>query len=603
MKLGVVLDLLNQNEKSRFVNILTSQILESNEQLTKKTDTAAFVETFYTDEIRQRYKEVIRKALRDDIRVDIAADIFMTDGKGFMSRDGLSQDYKRKEGELNESKSEFLAYMNDEKNANNPRLRDFKIYETCLKTAADNDKERLAEGQISFDELTVLEALRHALGLSDIESRILWMAHSNEDISIPVDDLIATLVSKGICFYKKSSMTIYIPDEFVRILRELRGLKLPFKYQRRIYNAMDERILNGIIKKYRIRLDRTQVPIQKKDKIKAILNQYIDIRQVLLEDLYADNDGIKERKEKLSDFIDNRLKIQLEKQGRNLSEKVDYLIEYYVKDELGGTSVLSKDGYNKLLSDLSTCGYESKIREELSLHNDIPIDAQTFSDLMIKPRDVLYLFSQGDLEAFGLTLQTKVIRKDIINSILSAYVNAEDKLIENYILLAANNILALNEVGSGVISDEIGVTFEKITKTILFRLGVNINEELRGVVGSAKPDIILTFPDGIIIGECKSSRKQYSKFTSVTRQIGSYVKAYQKKGYRVLGAILFADSFTDDFIQDCQTFIDFSLCLVKAEDLKRLYDEKRGQIKDFPYLLFQNRGLLDLNQTLKALNR
>lgn len=46
MKLGVVLDLLNQNEKSRFVNILTSQILESNEQLTKKTDTAAFVETF-----------------------------------------------------------------------------------------------------------------------------------------------------------------------------------------------------------------------------------------------------------------------------------------------------------------------------------------------------------------------------------------------------------------------------------------------------------------------------------------------------------------------------------------------------------------------------
>lgn len=127
MKLGVVLDLLNQNEKSRFVNILTSQILESNEQLTKKTDTAAFVETFYTDEIRQRYKEVIRKALRDDIRVDIAADIFMTDGKGFMSRDGLAQDYKRKEGELNESKSEFLAYMNDEKNANNPRLRDFKI--------------------------------------------------------------------------------------------------------------------------------------------------------------------------------------------------------------------------------------------------------------------------------------------------------------------------------------------------------------------------------------------------------------------------------------------------------------------------------------------
>ena len=46
MKLGVVLDLPNQNEKSRFVNILTSQIWKRNEQLTEKTDTAAFVETF-----------------------------------------------------------------------------------------------------------------------------------------------------------------------------------------------------------------------------------------------------------------------------------------------------------------------------------------------------------------------------------------------------------------------------------------------------------------------------------------------------------------------------------------------------------------------------
>lgn len=603
MKLGVVLDLLNQNEKSRFVNILTSQILDTNEQLTKKTDTEAFVETFKTEEIRTRYKEIIRKALRDDLRLDIAADIFMKDGNGFMSRDSLALEYNKKQEELNESKSAFLEYMDDEKNAHDSRLRDYKIYAACLKTAAINDEERQAEGQISFDELTVLETLKHSLGLSDIESRILWAEHSKVNISTSVDDLISNLVTKGICFYKRSSMMIYIPDEFVCIIRELRGLKLPFKYQRRIYNALDERTLNGIIKKYRIRIAKASAPIQRKDKINAILNQYIDIKQVLSEDIYSDSDGVKERKEKLTDIIENRLKIKLERQGRNLSERIDNLIEYYVKDEFVGVSALSKDGYNRLLADLCKCGYENLVREELSLHKEINIDAQTMLDLMIKPHDVLYLLSQDELEDFCASMQFRVSRRDMINSIFAAYMNAEDKLIENYTLLAANNIIALNEAGSGVASAQIGVTFEKITKLILSRLLVPINEELRSVVASEKPDIILEFKEGIYIGECKSSRNQYAKFASVTRQIGSYVKAYQKKGYVVLGTILFSDSFTDDFIQDSKAFMDYSLCLVKAEELKHLYDEMRDQVSQFPFLLFQNRGMLDVDVALKALKR
>ncbi|MGI6227662.1 MAG: hypothetical protein ACOYJ1_15585 [Peptococcales bacterium] len=603
MKLGTVLNLLNQNEKSRFVNILTSQILDSNELLTKKTDTEAFVETFNNPEIRKKYKEVIRKALRDDIKLDIAADIFMADGKGFMSRDDLSQDYSKKIKELNESSKELLAYKNDEKNVNDPRLRDYNIYAECLKTAVKNDEERQAEGQISFDELTVLDTLRHALGLSDIESRILWMEYSKEKVEISVDELIASLVSKGICFYKKSSMMIYIPDEFVRILRELRGLRLPFKYQRRIYNALNERMLNIIIKKYRIRLSKITSPIQRKDKINAILNQYIDIKQVLSEDIFLDTDGVKERKDKLADIIENRLKIQLEKQGRNISEKIDYLIDFYMKDELEGASSLSKDGYNRLLGDLIKCGYEPQIREELSLHKGIKnIDAQTLLDLLIKPRDILYLFSQVELESFSSRMQFKVSKKDPINSILAAYMNAEDKLIENYTFLAANNVNALNDAGAGVASAEIGVTFEKITKIILTRLGVPIDEEIRNVT-SENPDIVLKYPEGIFICECKSSRKQYAKFSSVTRQIGAYIKAYQKKGYPVLGSILISDSFSSDFIQDCQMFTDFILCLIKAEDLKYLYDEMRDQIIQFPYTRFLNMGMLDPEVTLKALKR
>jgi hypothetical protein len=113
----------------------------------------------------------------------------------------------------------------------------------------------------------------------------------------------------------------------------------------------------------------------------------------------------------------------------------------------------------------------------------------------------------------------------------------------------------------------------------------------------------LKFDRGIFIGECKSSRKPFSKFALVTRQIGSYIKAYEKKGYTVLGALLFSDVFTDDFVQNTLGFFDYNLCLVKAEDLKTLYDEFRDQDTSFPAGAFTNQGLFDINRTIKALKR
>lgn len=603
MKLGAVLDLLNQNEKSRFVNILTTQILETDEQLTKKTDTQAFVETFNNPKIQEGYTEVIRRAIRDDIRIDIAADIFMADGNGFMSRDSLALEYNKRQEEVCKAQKDILSFINDPNNIADPRVRDYRIFATCLKTAVDNDLEHQAKGQISFDELTVLDTLRHVLGLSDIEARALWMEYSKEAIALPVDDLITLLVTKGIAFYRKASMMIYIPDEFVLILRNLRGLKLPFKYQRRIYNALDERMLNGIIKKYRIPIDKAHSTLSRKGKINLILDQYIDIKQVLTNDIFSEADGAKERKEKLSDIIGNRLKIQLEKQGRNIEERVDYLIDYYRKDELDGFGSLSKDGYKKLIGDLVQCGYEDEIRKAFSLHKEITLDATTLIELLIKPRDILYLLSQEELETFSTTMHFKVIKKDIINSILSTYVDAEDTLVENYPLLAANNILALNEAGVGVPSAEIGVTFERITKLLLTRLGITVNDEIRNEASSEKPDIIMEFPEGILIGECKSSRKKYTKFASVTRQIGSYLKFYKKKGYSVLGSVLFADDFSEDFISDTLLFMDYSLCLVKAEALKQMYDETKDLAVTFPYLALQTRGVLDANLTIKALKK
>ncbi|GAJ16405.1 unnamed protein product, partial [marine sediment metagenome] len=83
--------------------------------------------------------------------------------------------------------------------------------------------------------------------------------------------------------------------------------------------------------------------------------------------------------------------------------------------------------------------------------------------------------------------------KNIVNCILSSYRDSENIHIENYVLIANNDINGLKNNGIELKSKDIGWVFENTTKAIFKRLSLNVNEELKKRIDSKrdKADIIL----------------------------------------------------------------------------------------------------------------
>ncbi len=119
-------------------------------------------------------------------------------------------------------------------------------------------------------------------------------------------------------------------------------------------------------------------------------------------------------------------------------------------------------------------------------------------------------------------------------------------------------------------------------------------------------DILLNLGNNeVIIIECKTIKEgEYSKYTSITRQLKSYEKICQDNGFRVLQIIIVSSDFTEDFIGDCEYDIELNLSLIKATGLLKIMKGfKDSKLAEFPTKLFQKSGLLDENRILMALNR
>ena len=155
-------------------------------------------------------------------------------------------------------------------------------------------------------------------------------------------------------------------------------------------------------------------------------------------------------------------------------------------------------------------------------------------------------------------------------------------------------------------SKDIGWVFENTTKAIFNRLSLNVNEELKKRINSKrdKADIILDLgKQEIIILECKSSKREYSKFTSVIRQVKSYAQIYIRNGFNIKGIIIVSGCFTDDFIHECNTFYDLQVTLIEAQTLVNIYEEfKQSKLNVFPVTLFRH-GLLQEDVIIKALKK
>jgi hypothetical protein len=150
---------------------------------------------------------------------------------------------------------------NDKSEMTIDRKRDYKIYKSCLFTAYNNDLINNREARVSSDELSILLTLSKELELSQEEVKlinysILPVKHSNSEV-------INSLKNFGVVLFKKD--TVFVADEMVNILRELRGKEIADKYFRRTLTLLREPIINQIAKKHSI--DRKLTYSQKIEKI------------------------------------------------------------------------------------------------------------------------------------------------------------------------------------------------------------------------------------------------------------------------------------------------------------------------------------------------
>jgi hypothetical protein len=104
--------------------------------------------------------------------------------------------------------------------------------------------------------------------------------------------------------------------------------------------------------------------------------------------------------------------------------------------------------------------------------------------------------------------------------------------------VAHRDLSTLKENGIAVKEGELGILFEDLTKKIFTKLGFKVDEKLRKKINTAKDkmDIVLTVSETeIILVECKSIKESgYNKFSSVSRQLKSYMSLAEKNELKVI---------------------------------------------------------------------
>jgi len=606
MKLLKAIKLMTQTEISKFYNILTAIISEIDESinLEKSTDAEHFVKTFNRPEIYKKYQSELQKSLQNDVFLDILSDIVVRDGNCIMSRDWFKILIEKEIKSIKERIKYFQEILKmKNRDIESKRIRDYRIFLNCTKMAFNNDITVGNEARITSDEWTILFALKNELGLSSDEYRtLLYLAIGNCELEkTDIDESIKKLRENGIGFFKKSQQNIYIPDEIINMLREIKGISLAEKYTRRIIKCLDDKQINKIKKNHGIKEK------ERYEKIESIIKKGVSVKKILSDEIFDDDTKENEKKKMLFDIIENKLEIHLASYGKTVDERIERLIAYFKNLDKDVNIGISRDGFERMLLDLRKIkNLEKLVRTEFEIEQKVELNNETLLDYNIRPKDILYLIPLDELKSFCANRKISYRGKNIINCILASYRESENIYIENYVLIANNDINGLKNNGIEIKSKDIGLAFENTTKAIFKRLSLNVNEELKKRINSKrdKADIILDLGNQeIMIIECKSTKNQYSKFTSVIRQVKSYAQLYKRNGFNIKGIIIVSSCFTDDFIHECDTFYDLHVTLIEAPTLINIYEEfKQSKLNVFPVKLFRH-GLLQEDVILKALKK
>lgn len=616
MRLDTILDKVNSLEKNSFLKIIDT-IISSKPKKHKE------IEKFLSDVntnlkgvdsiiissvfnlIQNEFSECIKQEfLNTTSQLDILVDIIIKDGNNLMREDWFYKLYEEEIKSINRKTKELKAELESEKSSIDPsRKRDYLIYKACVNTAYFNDLENNRDNKITYDELSILLTLSKEIGLSQEEVKLI------NYIVIPpkkmeLDELISELKNIGIVFYSKKNRQLYIADEIVRGLRKLRKKEIADKFYKRFLNQLREPQINIVCRKHNIDIKN---PL--KDKIKAIINQGISFTSLVSDDIYKDNPSLTEKKSFINDIWQKGFEMPTSLKGSTLDDKINSFITYFEdveKDEKVGISV---DGYEKLLTDISETlpEFNKLIREEFQIQEENALVSNLLLDYNLKPRDILDVLEKEDLVKFCEAMGLKK-RGNIILNIMETYKDSENLYIENYEKIGFRDLNALKENGIVIKESELGLRFEDVTKSVFEKLGFNVDETLKKSLNTAKNkiDLVLNLEnEGLIIIECKTVKENgYNKFSSVSRQIKSYIDLATKNEYKVVKSLLVAPDFSDDFVNECDLDFELNLSLITASSLSNILKAFKGsKHKQFPYQLLMKDVLIKEDRIIKAINK
>lgn len=619
MKLEKILEGLNFVEKNSFLKII-GNLLQGNLQNQKEIDVILSETTDYSKELKNVDNVVVSKIfkllhneytsliknefLNTTSQIDILIDILSRDGNSMIKYEWFAKLYKDEIKNIKNKIEEFNDNLNKNSNElSEERLRDYKIYNECLKTSYYNDESNNLDKKITPDENSILITLSRQLGLSQKEIKLInYSIVPIKDYNI--DEVINELKSLGIIFYSKKTNTIYVADEIVMILRKIRGKEIADKYFRRVLKTFKDPIINLICKQHNI--DRK---LDYDSKIKEIIKSGINFSEVLYNSVHKPGTNLTDKKKFISELCDKNLRIEPSIKGVLLEDKIENLISYFDSIENDDKIGISVDGYSKMLSQLNNFSpkINSYLKEEFELQEENVLNSALLLDYNIKPRDVLELISQEELQTFCKENNIKSKGNQILN-ILENFKDTENLYLENYVNIANRDINSLKENGIDLSTSDLGLIFEDLTKKIFSELGLIVDDNLKNKINTSKDkiDIILNQGnDEVILVECKTSKdSSYNKFSAVSRQLKSYSTLLEKNNLRVIKSLLVSNSFTDEFIKECGLEYELNLSLITADTLIGILEGFReSKLKVFPFNLLMRDVVIQKDRVIKAITK
>lgn len=616
MKLEKILDNLNSFEKNSFLKIIDGIIVEqpkkgkeidkilndTNKDL-KNMDNINIAKVFSL--VEDEFSDIIKEELvNTSSQLDLIIDIISRDGNCIMKIDWFARLYEKELSNFEKKIKSFKKSLEEEKSEiTDQRRRDYKIYKACLDTAYKNDDFNNLDLKVTSDEQSILITLSNQLGLSQEEVKFLkYLIIPIQKLDI--DTIINNLKLSGIIFYSKKNNTVYVADEVVRILRKVQGKEIGDKFFRRVLRTLREPQINLICNQYQI-----DKKLSVDEKIKEIINKGVSFTAVLSEDVHKAGTNLTAKKKFLNELCDKSLKIDPPIKGVVLEEKIENLIKHFEdieKDEKVGISI---DGYEKMLLEMgeSLKGLNQLLKKEFELQDENVLKSSFLLDYNIKPRDILEIVSERELQAFCQERQIKT-RGDLIENILEAYKDSENLYLENYENIGFRNLSALKENGIIIKEADLGVKFEDLTKKIFENLGFEVDESLRKKLNTVKDkiDILINLGNNeLILIECKTVKESgYNKFSSVSRQLKAYANLAKLNDYKVVKSLLVAPDFSDEFVKDCGLEYELNLSLIKASSLLNILEGfKNSKHKQFPRNLLMRDVLIQEERVLKAIGK